>query len=147
MPIYVCTQINHLQSLPSHEISEVFTLPGLFHMECIWTPWSPSAIPWSPYGMIYGETPANLLFHRNYVFHMEWLWNGQFHMDSMEWLMDSNISPYGLRHKLFHTNSIDSFHMDSMDCSIWTPWTGATRTGSTWTQWTGSAWTPWTQWK
>jgi len=33
--------------------TEVFTVPGLIHMEWTWTPWTPCTIPCSPYGMTF----------------------------------------------------------------------------------------------
>ena len=33
---------------------EVFTLPGLIHMESMWNPWNPSAIPCGIHGMNVG---------------------------------------------------------------------------------------------
>ena len=76
----------------SREINEVFTLPGIFHMDSIWNGWIPPSIPWIPYGIFLAESLAIFSFHTHHGIHMECPWNGEFHMDSMDWTM---WIPYG----------------------------------------------------
>ena len=66
---------------------EVFTLPGIFHMESIWNGWIPPWIPWIPYGILLGESSAIFSFHPHHGFHMEWYiphgFHGLFQVDSI----------------------------------------------------------------
>jgi hypothetical protein len=74
-------------------VYEVFTLPGIFHMDSIWNGWIPP--PFHGFHMDYflAGSPAIFPFHTHYGFHMECPWNGVFHMDSMD---QSMWIPYGI---------------------------------------------------
>ena len=59
---------------------EVFTLPGIFHME--WMESNP--IPWTPYGLFFGWQPSHFFIPyplwSPYGIHMEWTIPWTFHV-------------------------------------------------------------------
>ena len=99
---------------------EVFALPRLIHMESMWNPWNPSAIPSGIHGMNVGWDHSQFIVPWTswipYGMIMEWSWNGQFHMDSTAFHMEFRHIHHGI-HGQVHMDS-----METMDKSIWIPW-------------------------
>ena len=68
-------------------ILEVFTFPGIIHIESTWNPWNPCGIPCGIHGINVGRDHRQFIVPWTswipYGMIMEWAWNGQFHMESI----------------------------------------------------------------
>jgi len=70
---------------------EVFTLPGWFHMDSIWTGWISTPSPWISYGLFFGWVPSHFFspypLWNPYGLSMEYTipygFYGPVHMDSI----------------------------------------------------------------
>ena len=97
-----------------HPCMEVFTFPGIIHMESTWNPWNPCGIPCEIHGINVGWDHSQFIVPWTswipYGMVMEWSWNG--HGMVMEWswnghgMVNSIWNP-----SLFHMDST-GFHME-----------------------------------
>ena len=92
---------------------EVFTLPGLIHMESMWNPWNPSAIPCGIHGMNVGWDHSQFI-----VPWTSWIPYGMI----MEWSIPHRIHHYSTWIPLNPIWNLCISTMESMDKSIWNPW-------------------------
>ena len=106
------------------QLPEVFTLPGLIHMESMWNPWNPSPIPCGIHGIhhqfhvesmewMLAGTTANSLFHGHHGFHVEWSWNAHGMVNSIWNPLLFHLDSTGF-HGLVHMDSMEQVHMELM---------------------------------